>query len=717
MTSLPAAPLAPKEEGISSGSGNVEPPDVTKSVQVTSGSWSSKHSGSSASGDGDSLTTALHSHLDHGILSHLDIVHSRPDNKRCHGNGSPAIIKYQCSPFTTTMGSLTSSASLSASTVMPSAPVTPQQEAFFPPKIFTSDKKKPSKKLGPISGDVTDPRTRSDVGCVSDKNATNNSARGHRSPRVTSHARTSPGTPPRPLPPDSPGEAEERRGEGDTDSSAQSSEVVDSSKSVPVPSTDASPSDACTPAIHHCSGELAPWESPESDWRKDKVQGNKTRELTQADNPKGRFDPGDTRVVAFHQTSDQRRHSNSGLRLNSRFRNVAPAKNDLNPDPSLPCNGAGRSCRTLAAEPITDKGHICDWRVQEHYHQSVEDDEEVFVETSQDDTRIKCCAVRPCFLRQSAEHNRSSPKEDECPEIRINCDGVSVSLECDAINGVAHDVPDDAAQLDVGMIDVSLCKNKCEINYAPPMVRDGHSFPSDAEHFDNASFEDDGEAFTHFPVVTPSIQITSTPTKEATSDSPTLDTDNPNASPDNAPCLGADKSTVSGPQATKLRETFINGLRRLSREKNSFLRIDHSYNYGRPSLDTQERGSSGCTFLFPGPQSHLSSSPKGVVRGPGERRKLKVEFAVMEEEGHKLNRPRARGGGGEYGVKDEVDNHVAMLGGNSARFRQPRVSLLGKPLNYRAHRRDMRYRRIQARIYNFLERPKNWGSWMYHFLM
>ncbi|XP_070208932.1 potassium voltage-gated channel subfamily KQT member 1-like [Littorina saxatilis] len=54
-------------------------------------------------------------------------------------------------------------------------------------------------------------------------------------------------------------------------------------------------------------------------------------------------------------------------------------------------------------------------------------------------------------------------------------------------------------------------------------------------------------------------------------------------------------------------------------------------------------------------------------------------------------------------------------GSSTSRFTQARLSLLGKPLSYKAHRRDMRYRRLQAKIYNFLERPKLWRSWIYHF--
>ncbi|XP_066158408.1 potassium voltage-gated channel subfamily KQT member 1-like isoform X2 [Euwallacea fornicatus] len=44
------------------------------------------------------------------------------------------------------------------------------------------------------------------------------------------------------------------------------------------------------------------------------------------------------------------------------------------------------------------------------------------------------------------------------------------------------------------------------------------------------------------------------------------------------------------------------------------------------------------------------------------------------------------------------------------------MSLLGKPLNYRASRRDARYRKLQNRVYNFLERPRGF-AFIYHFLV
>ncbi|XP_039501864.1 potassium voltage-gated channel subfamily KQT member 4 isoform X3 [Drosophila santomea] len=55
---------------------------------------------------------------------------------------------------------------------------------------------------------------------------------------------------------------------------------------------------------------------------------------------------------------------------------------------------------------------------------------------------------------------------------------------------------------------------------------------------------------------------------------------------------------------------------------------------------------------------------------------------------------------------------------NSERILQPRMSLLGKPLNYnRGTRRDVRYRRLQSRLYNFLERPRGLHAIFYHVMV
>ncbi|XP_054739044.1 potassium voltage-gated channel subfamily KQT member 4 isoform X2 [Anastrepha obliqua] len=49
---------------------------------------------------------------------------------------------------------------------------------------------------------------------------------------------------------------------------------------------------------------------------------------------------------------------------------------------------------------------------------------------------------------------------------------------------------------------------------------------------------------------------------------------------------------------------------------------------------------------------------------------------------------------------------------------RPRMSLLGKPLAYnRGTRRDARYRRLQSRVYNFLERPRGLPAVLYHIMV
>ncbi|CAG5097019.1 Similar to KCNQ5: Potassium voltage-gated channel subfamily KQT member 5 (Homo sapiens) [Cotesia congregata] len=56
-------------------------------------------------------------------------------------------------------------------------------------------------------------------------------------------------------------------------------------------------------------------------------------------------------------------------------------------------------------------------------------------------------------------------------------------------------------------------------------------------------------------------------------------------------------------------------------------------------------------------------------------------------------------------------------GGGRGRLTAPRMSLLGRPINYRATRRDARYRRIQTNFYNFLERPRGVYAITYHMIV
>ena len=54
---------------------------------------------------------------------------------------------------------------------------------------------------------------------------------------------------------------------------------------------------------------------------------------------------------------------------------------------------------------------------------------------------------------------------------------------------------------------------------------------------------------------------------------------------------------------------------------------------------------------------------------------------------------------------------------DSERMANPRMSLLGKPLSGRPSRRDIKYRKLQAKIYNFLERPTGKTAGIYHALV
>ena len=122
---------------------------------------------------------------------------------------------------------------------------------------------------------------------------------------------------------------------------------------------------------------------------------------------------------------------------------------------------------------------------------------------------------------------------------------------------------------------------------------------------------------------------------------------------------------------------------------------------GGTSGDSSGVGSSRVgrvTFSAPSPDTSPKVSP---VRQDHSR--LRVDFVGMED----IEKN-----------KQEVENdlkHVHKRG--VGRLHQPRMSLLGKPLNYRAHKRDARYRRSQARVYNFLERPKDWRAISYHLLV
>ena len=105
--------------------------------------------------------------------------------------------------------------------------------------------------------------------------------------------------------------------------------------------------------------------------------------------------------------------------------------------------------------------------------------------------------------------------------------------------------------------------------------------------------------------------------------------------------------------------------------------------------------------------ARAEDAPRYKKAGGGGDKSVHVEFLDM----HELDGPRPTDSPRNACGKAATGHRT------SARYREPRMSLLGKPLNYRAHFRDARSRRAQAKIYNFLERPKDWRAISYHLLM
>ncbi|XP_071854958.1 potassium voltage-gated channel subfamily KQT member 1-like [Apostichopus japonicus] len=71
-------------------------------------------------------------------------------------------------------------------------------------------------------------------------------------------------------------------------------------------------------------------------------------------------------------------------------------------------------------------------------------------------------------------------------------------------------------------------------------------------------------------------------------------------------------------------------------------------------------------------------------------------------------------------MRKKVKKEFAKMNGRTSvnALQHQRMSLLGKPLNYnRQSKRDAKYRKVQTKIYNFLERPTGWFEILYHVLV
>lgn len=80
------------------------------------------------------------------------------------------------------------------------------------------------------------------------------------------------------------------------------------------------------------------------------------------------------------------------------------------------------------------------------------------------------------------------------------------------------------------------------------------------------------------------------------------------------------------------------------------------------------------------------------------------------------NTENGRGQDEEKACQGGKENQAGGGGGGGSSD-MSRTSLLGRPLKIETHYRDLRYRKKQNIIYNFLERPRGWKAAVYHFLL
>ncbi|XP_055708557.1 potassium voltage-gated channel subfamily KQT member 4 isoform X6 [Phlebotomus papatasi] len=147
------------------------------------------------------------------------------------------------------------------------------------------------------------------------------------------------------------------------------------------------------------------------------------------------------------------------------------------------------------------------------------------------------------------------------------------------------------------------------------------------------------------------------------------------------------------------------------------------------NLESGFGGTGACTIgdIFENSGEDCSLSPPSLIhpQDPTEvltltqkKKNAKVEFVQLDSTDRPVNFAD-RDDAIHAKILDEIRNACKLSDKHRAdRLARPRMSLLGKPLNYnRGARRDARYRRLQARVYNFLERPRGFPAVFYHVLV
>jgi len=149
-----------------------------------------------------------------------------------------------------------------------------------------------------------------------------------------------------------------------------------------------------------------------------------------------------------------------------------------------------------------------------------------------------------------------------------------------------------------------------------------------------------------------------------------------------------------------------------------------------PDTDDVDNAANAASAVPPGRRRYVASNfrtkspPAPGCTTATTTHQLNVNFDLPSPAADSDVRPSA----GDQGRCSRFNRRTAAVLSGAARSKtppsssgqyhmQPRRSLLGKPINYRAHRRDVKYRRLQNKIYNFLERPKDYPSVSYHLIV
>lgn len=182
------------------------------------------------------------------------------------------------------------------------------------------------------------------------------------------------------------------------------------------------------------------------------------------------------------------------------------------------------------------------------------------------------------------------------------------------------------------------------------------------------------------------------------------------------PATGRRRSSVAKPSTETSRECLNGG--------------------GNSSLDSEDGGGSdsSCSECSDDKITELRAIPSLASRSERRVRTGGLVEVIQMEYQHRgshlfsgghwglSHSSGSRSGGGVtggHGILKRYPRELGLLGNSTTpghnRLQNPRLSLLGKPLNYRPTRqRDPRYRVTQIRVSNLLERPRGWIAVIYH---